>query len=301
METIQDIVKQEMIEERFNRKHINKKVKEFILEHGMEHVQEGIGFINAWLEEEHYESKRIRLGQLREMDLEELVIKMLINILPIAKPELFTSVSAQLAGKLGWNDKPSAIVTAAELLAVLSQTKLFSIYREKSNIYIRSNVPLPENLQHFIERSAYLPPMVCKPLELESNYSSGYLTHKDSLILQNNHHNGNICLDVLNLMNSVPLKLNLDFLDKVAEKPTKKPEDQEQQEQWDAFKKHSHEMYKLMVENGNRFYLTHKVDKRGRIYSCGYHINTQGTPYKKASIELANEELIEVPQEFLEV
>jgi DNA-directed RNA polymerase len=46
------------------------------------------------------------------------------------------------------------------------------------------------------------------------------------------------------------------------------------------------------------FHLTHKVDKRGRIYSQGYHVNTQGAAFKKAMIELAKEELIEgVPHE----
>jgi DNA-directed RNA polymerase len=47
-----------------------------------------------------------------------------------------------------------------------------------------------------------------------------------------------------------------------------------------------------MVQCGNHFYLTHKVDKRGRIYACGYHINTQGTAFKKAQLELVNEEIV---------
>jgi len=47
-----------------------------------------------------------------------------------------------------------------------------------------------------------------------------------------------------------------------------------------------------MVSQGNEFYLTNKVDKRGRIYSQGYHINTQGTSFKKAMIDLAHEELV---------
>ena len=47
-----------------------------------------------------------------------------------------------------------------------------------------------------------------------------------------------------------------------------------------------------MVQCGNKFYLNHKVDKRGRIYCSGYHITTQGTAFKKASIELAHEEIV---------
>ena len=39
-------------------------------------------------------------------------------------------------------------------------------------------------------------------------------------------------------------------------------------------------------------YLTHKFDRRGRTYSCGYHVNTQGTDYNKAVLGLKNKELV---------
>jgi DNA-directed RNA polymerase len=48
-----------------------------------------------------------------------------------------------------------------------------------------------------------------------------------------------------------------------------------------------------MVEMGNRFYLTHRYDKRGRTYAQGYHVNTQGNCWNKAVIELADEEVVE--------
>ncbi len=182
---------------------------------------------------------------------------------------------------------------------------------------LESKLYLSEEVLNFIEQSEYLPPMVCEPLELESNYDSGYLTHKESLILgKGNHHDGNICLDVLNLANSVKLKLDTDFLRTVEEecgteltlegvknKALKKgvvySDDQaaavlvKLQEQWPAFKATSAKMYMLMHNLGNEFHLTHKVDKRGRIYAQGYHISTQGSSYKKAMIELANEEIVE--------
>jgi DNA-directed RNA polymerase len=41
------------------------------------------------------------------------------------------------------------------------------------------------------------------------------------------------------------------------------------------------------------FYLTHKYDKRGRVYCQGYHINYQGAPWNKATIQLADKELVE--------
>ena len=84
---------------------------------------------------------------------------------------------------------------------------------------------------------------------------------------------------MLNLMNAVPLKLNTEFLSTVEEEPTFERDTQAQIDLWSDFKKQSYSFYSLIVNQGNEFYLTHKVDKRGRIYSCGYHINTQGTPF----------------------
>lgn len=62
---------------------------------------------------------------------------------------------------------------------------------------------------------------------------------------------------------------------------------------WDKFKYDSYCLYSTIAKQGNRFWLDQKVDKRGRMYAEGYHITTQGKPFKKAMIELANEEIIE--------
>ena len=155
-----------------------------------------------------------------------------------------------------------------------------------------SRINLPKEIIDSIEESEFLPPMVCKPLELENNFSSGYLSHKESLILKKNHHDGDICLDALNIVNSVQLQLDKDFLSSVEEEPTFDIKDPQQETAWGDFKKASYRFYQLIAANGNRFYLTHKVDKRGRIYAHGYHITTQGSSFKKASIELAKEEIV---------
>lgn len=73
----------------------------------------------------------------------------------------------------------------AELLAVLCMTDAFDILKENkfASLQVRSCIPLEDNLVSFIENSMFLPPMVCEPLPLTHNFSSGYLTHNDSLIL----------------------------------------------------------------------------------------------------------------------
>ena len=43
---------------------------------------------------------------------------------------------------------------------------------------------------------------------------------------------------------------------------------------------------------GKDIYLTHKYDKRGRVYCQGYYISYQGTDWNKAVIELSNKEIV---------
>jgi len=297
METMKQIVLQEMNEEKYNRKHIDAKIRAAIEENPdmVAKLNQGVVLVQKYMSGKYYDSKMRRIAQLENMDVPALVMDMFTGVAYCQKPELFTSVTAQMAARLKFSDRKEAIHTVAELLAVLCQTDAFDIDKadRMSSLMVVSRIPLTASLVHFIENSQYLPPMVCSPLTLTHNYSSGYLTHNDSLILgTGNHHDGDICLDVLNLMNNVALKLDTEFLSFVEEEPTFDIKDQEQADLWAEFKKQSYMFYSLMVQQGNKFYLTHKVDKRGRIYCSGYHISTQGTPFKKACIELSNEELV---------
>lgn len=297
METMKAVILQEMNEERYNRKHIDAKIKRFLEDSAdmQAKLKQGIELVKNYMLGEYYPSKAKRVAQLEQLDIPSLVMEMFIGVAYCMRPELFTSVSAQIACRLKFSDRTEAIATVAELLGVLCQTDAFDIDKpdRMASLTLVSRMNLPANLVDFIENSQYLPPMVCEPLELTHNFSSGYLTHNDSLILgTGNHHDGDICLDVLNLMNRVALRLDTDFLSTVEEEPTFEIDTQDKEDLWADFKRQSYKFYSLMVQCGNKFYLTHKVDKRGRIYACGYHITTQGTAFKKASIELAHEEIV---------
>lgn len=289
---------QEMIEYQYSKKKIDTRIREEIeLNPDMiEKRKFGVQLLEQWLSKTYYESKNKRLEQVKGMCLDTIVTSVFVGVAYYQREELFTSVSAQLAGRLGFDDKLDSIKIMAEIIAVLCETDAFDINKadRMASLMVQSRIPLSNTLIDAINHSEYLPPMVCKPNKLINNYSSGYLTEVGSLILgKGNHHEGDICLDVLNKMNQVELKLDKDFLSSVEEDPTFEIKTLEQQELWKSFKQQSYRFYTLMFEQGNKFYLTHKVDKRGRIYSCGYHITTQGTSFKKAMIELANEEVVE--------
>ena len=259
-------------------------------------IVHGVHLLEEYMNKSYYDSKNRRIAQLSKLESLEVVTDIFIGAAYFQRPELFTSVTAQLAARLKLSDKTEAIMTVAEVVAVLCHTDAYDILKadKQASLMFISRIPLSNDLLKFIENSAYLPPMVCEPLELENNYSSGYLGHNDSLLLgTGNHHDGDICLDVLNTINSVALQLDKQFLSTVEEEPTFELDTPERIEQWTRFKRMSYEMYTLMADQGNEIYLTHKVDKRGRIYAQGYHITTQGTAFKKAMLELSNEEYVE--------
>lgn len=298
MDTILDIVRQEEIESKFSKKLIDPKIREAILGNSdmLSKIQQGAEMVKAYCNQDTYASKMARLAQVQQLDHEQLVLDIFMGVAYFPVETLFTTVCAMVSGRLGFDDRREAITTVSELLAILAETDAFDLTKanRQASIMLQSRIPLSEELVEFVHNSQYLPPMVCKPLELESNYSSGYLSYKESLILRaGNHHDGDICLDVLNTMNQVPLKLDIEFLMAMDEVPKHALETAEQRDMWNAFKHQSSKIYLLLVKMGNRFYLTHKVDKRGRAYAQGYHVTTQGAPFKKAMIELANEEVVE--------
>ena len=298
METMREIILQELNEELFSRKHVDKKIRAAIEANPtmMEKVHQGVGMVQEYMSKECYASKMERIAQLQELDLATLVMDIFVGIAYSQKEELFTGVTTMLASRLGWDDKTPAITTMAELVAVLCDTDAFDIYKASKgdSLMVQSRIPLDDQLLEYIQHSTYLPPMVCEPLELTHNFSSGYLTHNDSLILgSGNHHDGDICLDVLNTMNKVAIKMDTEFLSQVEEEPTFELDTQDKIDGWNSFKEQSYYFYQLLNQQGNRFYFNHAVDKRGRIYCRGYHLSTQGTAFKKAMLEFADEELID--------
>lgn len=161
---------------------------------------------------------------------------------------------------------------------------------------------ISEDVQRELDMFQFPLPMVVQPQAVRNNRQTGMLCSNGSIILRNNHHNDDVCLDHINRMNSIRLKINLDTAKMVQNKwrNLDKPKEGESKEDFErrrrAFQKYdrvAHEVIALLLKEGNEFYLTHKYDKRGRIYCQGYHVTYQGAPWNKAVIEFVDKELIE--------
>jgi hypothetical protein len=270
--------------------YVQKQVQEF---GGLPAIDEAIELIQEYAEPSYcyYKSKNLRLAEwnpARE-DIYEIVLA--VFTITLSNSTLtYQCMVGMLASRFDIEDHIDAVKTAAEVTAIISKTGLINIERSGSGNYIMISTKygldeeLPEPERHAILMKN--PPIMV---------SNRHLEHGGSLILggSQNHHDGDICLDHLNRMNGIKLKLNRQFLRKYEEAPTFALDSKEKREQWEDFITNSYRAYIKLVRAGNRFYLEHNYDKRGRTYAEGYHISTQGSSFKRSIVQLADAELVE--------
>ena len=159
---------------------------------------------------------------------------------------------------------------------------------------------LSKDVQEELDKFQFPLPMVVTPKKVQCNKETGYLLSGGSLILKNNYHEDDICLDHINRINRIQLKLNMDTA-KMVKNQWKNLDKQKIGETWEDFQKRNRafdkynsttlKVMELIDQASDCFYLTHAYDKRGRTYCRGYHINYQGNEWNKAVIEFKNQEI----------
>lgn len=162
---------------------------------------------------------------------------------------------------------------------------------------------ISRDVQEDLDRFQYPLPMVIEPKEVRTNKESGYMLTDGSVILKKNFHNDDVCLDHINRANKVRLTINQNTATLIKNKwrnldKTREGESREEfLKRKKAFEKHDRvakDVMSILTARTDVFYLTHKYDKRGRVYCQGHHVTYQGTPWNKAVIEFADKEVTPV-------
>lgn len=156
---------------------------------------------------------------------------------------------------------------------------------------------ISDDVQAELDMFQFPLPMIIEPLPVRTNKETGYLTGSGSIILRNNHHMDDVCLDHINRMNRIRFTINNDTAQMVKNKwrnldkakPGESKDEFKRRQR--AFEKYDRNAREVMALMPDYFHLTHKYDKRGRIYCQGYHITYQGAPWNKAVIEFADQEI----------
>lgn len=172
---------------------------------------------------------------------------------------------------------------------------------------------LSDEVKHTLEQFRFVNPMIVKPLPVNqkrNNRGSGYLTiGNDSLLLGGQYHTGDICTEILDKLNDTAYEINTDLvrtyrnswnhmhapkkangIDQMKDETT-----EEYNQRIHSFEEFEKLVFKSVAEiynSQNQCYLTHKYDKRGRIYCVGYQISYQSNSYGKAILNFKNKQTV---------
>ena len=287
---------QSALEQLIHPYHISKDIQEYLLDKYKGEIDSLTTSLREYISQSYWDSKNERLQAINK-DLTKVILNILTQTVLIASDYVpLLSICSSVSFGLGrYHD----IQTCADVLWLINQTDLILIDIVDDTRYIQSNMELPDELVNRLTLMCVLPPMLVKPRTLRHNKSCGYLTiNKDSLILgdKENYHEESISLDVLNTLNSQALCLDLDICYKF-QKEFKSEFDKDTDEYLNQRKtyeraKEQFEFFRDKIQD-KTIHFTHKVDKRGRVYSQGYTFNFQGSSYEKACINLKTKEFVE--------
>ena len=255
-------------------------------------------------------SKNQLMKRVREEFIQHLPQEMVDKIAELALDEMFVIDALGQMALHKRADVPTLVgllrhyfdgdcQKTADHLGILVLNDFIS-WNDQSRLFI-VNFELSPDVWQALEMFQYPLPMVVEPKELTDNVSSPYLlVERKSVILNDNHHWGDICLDHLNHLNRIKLKINNEVVNTISN-TWKNLDKQRPGEDFATFKKRQRAFEKydrtarkvidIITQHGNEFYLGHNVDKRGRTYCAGYHIQYQGASWNKAAILFANEEV----------
>jgi hypothetical protein len=201
--------------------------------------------------------------------------------------ELVSRIASQLSPKIKFEDQ---VRNASDVIEACNGI-LWDLERESedSDIVVKSLYILePMTYKILKDRESYVP--LLAPSYWESNTSEHYGESMHCILgSSNNRHQEQQALDVLNILGSIGMQIDPD-IHLLEELPNKELVNPDSAEQFREYLMRSKELREEYI--GKTFYLLVQFDKRGRMYSKGYHINIQGSGYQKASISFIKQDFI---------
>lgn len=184
---------------------------------------------------------------------------------------------------------------AAIIIEFCVQNNLVGLHKDM----LTANYEPDSKTQEQMKLYMFPPPMVVQPQEIEHNYQSGYLNCEYSVMTKKSHTKEDVCLDVINILNSFEYTLNLNVLESSSQydslKDYKTGESQEdyakRYKQWKRFDTVTRELISNHYQDVDSIWFTHQYDKRGRVYCRGYNISYQGSEWSKALVHMKPEVL----------
>lgn len=248
--------------------------------------------LSEYMHKDYWESKNDIITAICMQDITYTEIANEIILLSMKYQETtIQNVATELGNLFDIEDVFTKVQIGSDLLDVCSDI-IYELNATANGINFSSFIELDNTTRNIISLHMYLPPMVIKPMKINNNYQSGYLTRNDSVILggKESDHNMPVRLDVINILNQIPFVLDKEVMDTELEEPKEKLVGQDL-ENWKQYKIEKKALMRIYKDK--TFWFNHRLDSRQRIYSQGYHLQYQGSEYNKALISLAKFEVVE--------
>ena len=288
---------QQEIELKFSKKFIKDVIRaEIDPEHKI--IQSMCQAIHLYRNKQYsYKSKVIRVATL-DKNTDDIAIELAVAVIGLDELVPIQVVVAKLAEFLNYRVLLDGVKTAAEIIAVCESSGLYDLVHstESDNttgtLSIKPKYEVSKLVKEFIKQTKYLPPMIVEPVKWSDNKTGGYLMGSGSVVLGTmTHTNEYQALDVLNILQGIEWELNTDMLE-FLEVSKKELGTHEKTVNFNRMRDTSEEVYRNLLEQGNKFYFVWKYDFRGRSYSSGYHVNLQGNSYRKSCIQFKKKEIL---------
>ena len=256
---------------------------------GLYEVNMAIELIKEYRNTDFYASKNslIAAWEISHTGIHDLIIS--IFAIALECPITFQALVGSLNHKIKLDEELDRVKILADIVGLICETGLISIDSEPreyhmiySDFELNASVVLPDKHETILLRSQ----------PVDKNWDNEYGTGSVILGHTMNHHERFLRLSHLNRMNQIPYKINRQLVEMYEEGPKNQPADEDEERQWEIFKAESLVKYQELLTKDQRFFIQHKFCYRGRTHSCSYYLNTQGSNFKKAVVQLANPELV---------
>jgi len=245
--------------------------------------------INEYRDSEQKPIKQVILDKwsISDKEIHELVISVFTAILSYQKSEVeitYQALIGMINNKIKLNDELDRVKIAADVIGCLVSAELLVMTSEVRKEHVISTEfefdDIPVRDDHPVKFS--------RPMPMKKNHN------KEGHVMCGNpmkHHDLPVRLAHLNRMNKVRFSLDQDFIAEYDEYPSTPPDTEQKEAQVDLFVERSALKYEEI--GTDVFYINHKYDSRGRVYSSNHYVNPQGISFKKAVICFANAEVVQ--------
>ena len=236
-------------------------------------LNEMVNQMNAYLLEEHWETKKVLLGRYCGVTM-EVAEELFVTTMGLNSTiqEVITAIRGKIAGDYSYIDSIQVATWFVE--GMTNQIYRLTRDGEDGQITVESLFRMDDE-----EKKAYGYMMYPEPElgDLDPNEGGKILGH------HKNKHGGKKAMDVIEILQNIEWVID-PYIASMEEEANKTEFDSIKEEMnWVEHKKQSKEARNRLVGRIFRFYSD--FCKRGRIYMRGYHVTFNGIKYKAASMD----------------